>query len=60
MTDQTAFAIAVLSKWAAVSILGLLSYLLMSAGKDGWGWLVFLAVFVACTQYGTDGKETPE
>lgn len=49
MTNNMGFAIAVAFKWLAVLGLGFLSYKLMLESKDGWGWLVFLAVLVSCT-----------
>lgn len=56
MTDNMGFAIAVAFKWLAVLGLGFLSYKLMLESKDGWGWLVFLAVLVSCTSYKTTSE----
>ena len=60
MTDNMGFVVAVAFKWLAVLGLGFFSYDLMLMDKDGWGWLVFLAVLASCTSYKTTSTEKPD
>lgn len=60
MTDHMGFVIAVAFKWLVVFGLGYLSYELMQAGKDGWGWLIFLAVLACGTSYKTTDDKHKE
>ena len=44
-----ALAIVVRALTIAVCVWGIVQ--LASQGKDGWGWLIFLAILIASTSY---------